>query len=68
MDPFRNHCCSSRLRTRHETKQCRVHRIDFVAVHPHDAVAEHRFTLWIPYWKAVVTFDDKFIRNADVVA
>jgi hypothetical protein len=31
-------------------------------------VAEHSFTLWIPYRKAVVSFDDKFIRNADVVA
>ena len=68
MDSFRNHGRSSRLRARHEAKQCRVHRIDFVAVHPDDAVAEHRFTLRIPYRKAVVTFDDEFIRNADVVA
>jgi hypothetical protein len=65
MDPFFR---SSRLRARHEAKQRRVHGIDFMTARPDDVVAEHRFTLWIPYGKAVVTFDDKFIRNADVAA
>jgi hypothetical protein len=49
-------------------QQRRLQRIDFIAARPNHTVAEHSFTFWIPYRKPVVSFDDKFIRNADVVA
>jgi hypothetical protein len=68
MPSLRHHGRLSRLCARHKAKQHSVHRIDFFPALPDDVVAEHHFTLWIRYGKAVVTFDDKLIRNADVVA